>query len=120
MCKTRTSSSGFIVNEAEKGDTLEDVFLFVEKNIDSWAGKHELWDMSLLDFRGLTSKSTYSNMEKGAMLSKKRAGLKTALVVESALGYGMMRMLQTFTKNSLEFELNVFRNHTTAILWLVS
>ena len=118
MSTTRMSSSGIIINVVEQGENLDDVFLFVAKNIESWTKNAVLWDMSCLDFKNLSPESIHRLIEKGAMISKKRDGLKTAIVAETDLGFGMMRMLQILAIGTLKFELNVFRNHEAALLWL--
>ena len=51
-------------------------------------------------------------------MSEKRKGLKTAVVAQSDLGYGMMRMLSIMAEGKFQFQLETFRSLSEAITWL--
>ena len=120
MSRTSINESGVVINVAEEIDTIDDIFAYVSQHIDSWVDSDVLWDLSLFDFQTLDSKDIRNLIQKGSLLSKKRLGLKTAFLVTSDLGYGMMRMLQIMAEGELKFEIGVFRSNEQdqALAWL--
>ncbi len=118
MTITSFSESNIVFNAVEEGDTLDDIFDFVSKYVDTWERRQVLWDMTLFDFPSLDSNSVRSLVNRGAPLSEKRSGLKTAILVNSMFGFGMMRMLELLSNGEFKFEFGVFRNKDAAIKWL--
>jgi|TARA_Y100000310_G_scaffold281529_1_gene302040 hypothetical protein len=78
-----------------------------------------LWDLTDYDFLQLDPQSVYVLAGKFPELSSGfRPGLKRAILVKSDLGFGMMRMLELLSEDSISTVLNVFRNREEAIEWL--
>ncbi len=118
MTITSFSERNIVFNAVEEGDTLDDLFDFASEHVDTWGRGQVLWDMTLFDFPSLDSNSVRSLVNRGAPLSEKRSGLKTAILVDSVLGFGMMRMLQLLAEEQFKFHFGVFRNRDEAIEWL--
>jgi len=107
-----------IVNTADPEATLAEVFDYVSGNIASWADKQVFWDLRLFDFTSIDAQSIRSFLGPAAPLSETRRGLKTAILVDSDVGFGMMRMLQILSEGKIQIELGVFRDRTEAFAWL--
>lgn len=118
MAITNAIESDLVINAVEEGDTLSDIIEFVSNNIDSWGSRQVFWDATLLDFQSIDSASIQSFVKKGAPFSEKRAGLKTAILVDSDFAYGMMRMFQIIAEGRMKIEYGVFRDKESAIEWL--
>ena len=113
-----TTKSGTVFNVIGHGDTLEDFLDYVKQHIDEWTEYQVMWDLSALDFARIDSSSIRNLIRKGQEVSRKRSGMKTAFLVESDLGFGMMRMFQLIADQDIDIEFSVFRNSEDAICWL--
>ncbi len=122
MAITSVFESNIVVNTIEGSDTLDDILDFVSDSgrIDSWETRQVLWDVTLFDFPSIDSASVRSFVSRGTSLAaqEQRSGLKTAILVNSDLGFGMMRMLQILAEEHFKFELRVFRDRDLAVKWL--
>ena len=118
MSTTSVNESGVIINEAEEFDTVDDIIDFVAQHIHEWVNHQVLWDMTLFDFLSIDSQVISYIIRKAAPLSEKRSGLKTAILVESDLGFGMMRMLEMMGDEDIKMDIGVFRNRDEALNWL--
>jgi len=118
MSITISIETNIVVNAAEKGDTFDDIIDFISDHIESWRRHQVLWDMTLFDFQSIDSHSIRSLVRKGIPLSKKRFGLKTAILVNSDLAFGMMQMLQLLAHEQVKVEIGVFRDKDQATKWL--
>jgi hypothetical protein len=112
------NETGIIINSVEESDTLDDIIGYITQHVAEWSSHQVLWDLTLLDFNVINSESIRSLIQKGLSLSEKRTGLKTALLVDNDLGFGMMRMLQILSEERLKIEFGVFRGKDEALEWL--
>ncbi len=118
MSITSVIESGVVINAVEECDTFDDIFDYVAQHVDAWVNRQVLWDMTLFNFQSIDSQSIRSFIQKGASLSEKRLGLKTAFLVDSDLAFGMMRMLQILAEESLKIEFGIFRSKDEALRWI--
>ena len=110
--------SGVVLNSVDASDTFEDIFFFVGRHVDSWGESQVLWDLTLFDFESTHTHSIASLVSRGALMSQKCSGLKTAVIVCSDLGFGMMRMFQSMAEEKIQIEFGVFRTKPDALAWL--
>jgi hypothetical protein len=115
---TSSIEQNTIVNTAGSDVTLEEIFGYISRNIAAWTGKQILWDLRAFDFTSIDSQTIRSFLGPAAPLSETRRGLRTAILVESDVGFGMMRMLQILSEGKIQIELGVFRDRTEAFAWL--
>ncbi len=87
-------------------------------HVDAWGNKPSIWDMNLFNFVSIDLNSIHYFISKIKPPSEKRAGMKAALVVDSDLGFGMMRMLGMLSENTLKVTIHVFRSKDQALQWL--
>ncbi|MDP6634801.1 MAG: hypothetical protein QGG42_07885 [Phycisphaerae bacterium] len=118
MSITSVIERGVVVNTVEQVDTFGDIFDFIANHIDSWKENQVLWDIRRFDFESIDSRSIRSFLRTAASVSETRSGMKTAIFVDSDIGFGMMRMLQILAEANIPVELGVFRNKERAIAWL--
>ncbi len=118
MSITSAHEAGVVINSVEACDTFNDVLEYASQNIDEWGNNQVLWDFHLFDFDSIDTIAIRSFVKRAKILSNKRPGLKTALIIDSDLGYGMLRMLQMLSEETFKFTINVFRNSEQALQWL--
>ena len=118
MSFTCIVESNFVINTAEEGDTLDEIFDFISNNRESWGSRHVMWDMTLFDSQSINPQSVLSFIQQSASLTERRSGLKNAILVPSDLGFGMARMLKILGDGQFKAELGVFRDRDCAIKWL--
>ena len=109
---------GIVINRAGDQTSLPEVLAYVAQHGIEWHGRQVLWDVRRFPFETLNADGVRTMVQDGAQLSTGRAGLRTAILVESDLGFGMMRMLEMIADEILEFEIGVFRSEKTAVAWL--
>ncbi len=107
-----------VINTTQGSDTFEDILSYISLRIDDWVGKNVIWDVNSLDFSKVKSQSIQPFILNGQLLSEKRKDLNTAIIVESDLGFGMMRMLQLLSEGQIRFKFGVFRSKSEAMKWL--
>lgn len=110
--------SGVVVNTIDNGDKLEDIGLYIAQNICEWEKMPVLWDVENFRFETLDPEKIRTFIRKKALLSQKRSGLKTAILVENDLGYGMMRMFQVIAETNIKIKFGVFRTKDEAFEWI--
>ena len=118
MSITSTYEGSVVVNSVEDDDSLVDILDYASRHIDEWRKCQVIWDMTLLNFQELSGESIRSFILRGASFTKKRSGMKTALLVDSDLGFGMMRMLQIIAEDKVHVIFKVFRSKGQALQWL--
>ena len=118
MSITSIYEAGVYIRSVEHGDTLDDIVDYVSCHIDEWSKSPALWDMTLFNFQAIDQDSIRFFISKGKSLTKKRSGLKTAFLVDSDLGFGMMRMLQLIADEKVYVKFSVFRSKDKALQWL--
>ena len=119
MIKT-TIKDNIIINTISSEATLPEVFMYIANHIDVWKDRHIIWNMNDFIFNDETTETFRQFIMKGEDISEKRKGLKTAIVVRSDLGYGMMRMFSMLAEGRLQFSLQTFRNLAEAKKWLLN
>lgn len=113
-----TKIKGIVINTMGHQDSLDDFLQYIENHIHNWADSQVLWDMTLLDFDTIEGSAVRNTITRGRKMSKQRSGLKTAFVVKSDLGFGMMRMFQMIAENKIGIEFGIFRDRQEALCWL--
>jgi len=115
----RTDIDGHVVtNTPEPGVTSEEIFLYAAAHIEDWEFKQVVWDLSHFDFMSVDARTLRLFVERAAKMSTKRKGRKTALVVQSEVGFGMMRMLQILAEDKVQVTFGVFRDLAGALRWV--
>lgn len=106
-----------IINSTTPEVIFKEVLLYISKNIESWKNNNVIWDLNNFCFETLTREDIQSYIFKSKTLSEKRAGQKTALVAESDLNYGMIRMWSLLGEYDYQFEIQAFRTLSEAEEW---
>jgi len=115
---TSIYEAGVVINSVEDVDTLDDILDYVVQHVDAWGNSQVIWDMNLFNFQSICADSIHSFVSRAKPLSEKRPGIKNAIIVDSDLGFGMMRMLGMLSENNLKITINVFRSKDQALQWL--
>ena len=118
MPTTSFDISGIVINVAQKTDTLDDIIDYVSQHIESWVDCNIIWDATLLDWESISSQSIRALAQNVILLSNKRLGSKTAIFVDSDVGFGMMRMLQMLADEKNKITFRVFKTKNQALSWL--
>ncbi len=118
MSTTRFIEPRIAINTIEEADTLADIVDYMAKNIHVWADYSVLWALSRFNFADIDSQAVRSVLPGFVSMSKDLPELKRAIVVDSDLGFGMMRMLQLLGEDKFHYEIRVFRERDEAIEWL--
>ena len=118
MTITSTKMGDIVVNVMGEGDDFVTFREFVMVHTVEWTEVGILWDMNRMDFGKVTSASVRRLIFEGREAAKPRANLKTAFVVGSDVGFGMMRMFCMVAESELPIIFNVFRDEASAITWL--
>jgi len=100
----------------ESGD--EDIFNYAVGNLENWSTLDVVWDLEHFDFHGMKSETVRLFAERAVGMAEWREGRKTAVIVKSELGFGMMRMLQIMGGDRFSFTLAVFRDRESALAWI--
>ena len=109
-----------VINSAIGEVKIDAIAEFVEKNIQTWIGKHVLWDLSRMDLSTTSSDEIMALTERMKFVSGKRKGEKTALVSPQDFAFGMSRMYESFAEiSSLEINVRTFRSIDEAKKWLL-
>jgi len=115
---TSTCEADVVIISVKDDNKFESILDYMSTRIDEWGNSQVLWDMTLYNFQSIDSVSIRNFISRSKSFSNKRAGIKTAILVDSDLGFGMMRMLQLIADDKLQVVLNVFRNKEKALQWL--
>ena len=110
--------SGIVINVAQKTDTLDNIVDYISQHIESWVNYNVIWDVTLLEWESINSQSIRSFVQNTILLSNKRLGHKTAILANSDVGFGMMRMLQMLAEEKNKIEFRVFRTKAQALSWI--
>jgi len=113
-----TFKSNYVIITPDATETLDNILEYVSENIELWKDKNTLWDARELSFKGITSDILRSFTEKIQPVTKIREGLKTAIVVNSDLSYGMTRMFQLQYNEKINIVTEIFKDKDEAITWL--
>ena len=119
MSITSTSEADVVIISVKDDNKFESILDYMSTRMDEWGKSQVLWDMTLYNFQSIDSVSIRNFISRSKSLSEKRAGIKNAILVDSDLGFGMMRMLQLIAEDKLEVVLNVFRNKEKALQWCI-
>lgn len=82
-------------------------------------GNTFLGDLTAFDTKHLTKDEVREIANLTAIYKKKLGPMRCALLVESHLGFGLVRMWMTFVDNSTEFTTDVFMSKEKAMSWLL-
>ena len=118
MSITSVIEAGVVFNSVEDDDTLEDIIDYIDHHVDAWGNRHILWDMTLFNFQSLDQHSIRSFKLSVEKISRKRTGLKTAILVNSDLGFGMTRMYETLVEEKNKEKSHIFKSKDQAFKWL--
>jgi len=102
----------------DSSEDLESILDFVSKNIQHWKDKNTLWDIRAFSFKNVSSQAIRAFTEKILPITKVREGLKTALVVDSDLSFGMTRMFQLQYNEKVNIDARIFMDQEEAFIWL--
>ena len=115
-----TIEDQIVINSVVEEVKINDIAKFVENNIQTWIGKHVLWDLSRMDLSTTSNDEIMALAERMKSVSRKRKGGKTALVSPQDFVFGMARMYESFAEMFLlEIHIRVFRNIQEAKAWLM-
>ncbi len=121
MAITSVIQSGIIVISADESATIDELISFITEQYNDWTEHHILWDLTKYNFNPANSGTVQSAVEKLKSISPDdRSHLKRAVLVNSELGFGMSRMLQSFADRSLSIKIMIFKEREEAIEWLNS
>ncbi len=118
MSITSTYEADVVIVSVVDDNKFESILDYMSTRIDEWGNSQVLWDMTLYNFQSIDSVSVRNFISRSKSIAKKRAGIKNAILVDSDLGFGMMRMLQLIADDKLQVVLSVFRNKEKALQWL--
>ena len=118
MISSHITQSGVVINSIEATETADDIIDYIATHVNSWTDSHILWDMTPFDFLTLNSQNIRVALDKLASMNNLHPRVKRAILVDSDLGFGMMRMLQLLSDGVLSVEINVFKDQDLALKWL--
>ena len=118
MSITTIIDADVVINSVGDSEAFEDILEYLAQNLGTWGNRQVLWDVTSFNFQSVGPQSIRSLISDGISLSEKRSGLKTAILVDSDLGYGMMRMLQILAEERFKTSLGLFRSKDQALEWL--
>ena len=118
MIKTTLDRSGIVINRAEEECTLEDIYDYLVLHVHEWIDRAVLWDLTCLDFSRFGPQSARIFIEKNRQLLKKRSKQKTAILVNSDLGFGLSRKYETLSEDLIQVAYRVFKDTEEALNWL--
>ena len=117
---TEREHDGVRILYVEPGTGLHEILVYGAQRQDEWRSVDICWELYHFDFTTLNA----AEMRKIASFMKSKVtrevGRKTAYVVESDLGFGMMRMLELVIPPDLPIILRAFRSTDEAISWLTT
>ena len=113
-----TINGPLVINTMGESDDFNDFLNHIERNIGQWKNLGVIWDMNRMDFGAVDSESIRALINNGRELALQRSGGKTAFVVASDVGFGMMRMFTLIAEPDLPIEFRVFRDQAAASAWL--
>ena len=120
MTISHLSKDNIVINALEDGDDFGDFLRFIDTHIHTWKDVNVLWDMNKLDFDNVSSDAIRQLIHEGRHAARHRPNMKTAYVVHSDLGFGMMRMFALLAETDLPIIFSVFRDRDTATAWVLA
>ena len=90
-----TTDSIMIINTVAGVITAEELRDHVAMHVENWVGRPVLWDCSRADFRDINADQLRLLVEGLKSRAGTRSGEKVALVSDTLLSFGMMRMLRS-------------------------
>ncbi len=118
MSITSTYEADVVINSVEDTDTLNYILYYALLHAAEWGNRQVIWDLRLFNFHSIDKNSINYFLSKSKPLSEMRLGLKTAIIADTDLGFGMMRMLEFMADEKLSFTVRVYRNKEKAFQWL--
>jgi len=115
-----TFEDNFVVNTVDDEETITSIDQYFSINFEKWKNKNVLWDLRQMDFKNIHASDIRRFVENKVDTVQVRKGLKTALLVESDLAFGMMRMLNLLAEEKVGIIFGVFKEHDEAVKWLES
>jgi hypothetical protein len=113
-----TIEETYAILTPDEGEDLQSILSYISQNIDLWKDKDTLWDIRTLSFRDVSSEALREFTEKIQQVTKVREGLKTALVVDNDLSFGMTRMFQLQYNEKVNIKAKIFMDRDEAFIWL--
>ncbi len=121
MEKIRTEGGDHVViNTVSAEATVDEVSMYASKHIDRWMKRDVIWDLTRADFAGVTVARLREVIAQTEHISEKRHGFRTAMVAQSDLGYGLMRMFSMLSERRYKSHVEAFRALEEARAWLSS
>jgi len=118
MSITTTIESNVFINKTESTDSLVEICDFIEMNIYKWKDYNLLWDLNEFNFDNISTESVKCFIDSETEISHLRGNLKTAILINSTFGFGMMRMLECLAEDNLAMRIEVFKSRKSAMDWL--
>lgn len=109
---------GIAINTAKPGRSLFDIVQYIEAHIDEWVGKQVIWDLSLFNFSEHQPADFSAYFGQMRLLTAKRAGLKTALVVHSDTAFLNLQTFVSLIEGNLGIRLKLFKTIEDALAWV--
>ena len=113
-----TLESTYAILTPDASETLDGILQFISDNIHLWNDKNTLWDVRALNFKDISPEKIRLFTDRIQPVTKIREGLKTAIVVNSDLSFGMTRMFQLQYNEKINIYTEIFKDKDEAVNWL--
>jgi hypothetical protein len=107
-----------VYNAADGKTTSWELGDYIAHHACEWAHHGVLWNLCDVSWSRMTA---HSVREIKALVEKTRSmpiGIKTAILVDTLVGFGLSRMYQLLTDENGKYFIKVFRVQAEAIAWL--
>lgn len=112
--------NSLVINRTVSPISLDEFLEYIKANISLWESYNVIWDLSYIDYSNTDTQSIRAFIARSTPLTKRRAGLKTALVCCDDLSFGMTRMLEQLSSQEYAFTMHTFKNMEKAKEWIFS
>ena len=118
MSITTKMTDDIVYNAADGTTTSREFGEYIAQHASEWANHGVLWNLCDVSWSKMSAFSVY---ETRALVENTRSmpiGIKTAILVDSLVGFGFARMYELLTDGNGKYFIKVFRNQADAIAWL--
>ena len=108
-----------VFNAVDETTTSREMAEYISAHVAEWANHGVLWNLCKATLAGITPANISEMKHIVANTSSMPTGIKTAIYVESPVGFGLARMFELLTEGNGKYYIRVFRNQEDAIAWLM-